>query len=169
MRMPRLHERLCAHLAQLASRTTALTPRARSASTAASAFARAASAVARAPPASTHPRGEFDIVIVGGGVVGASVAYHTALLDPRLRVCVIERDTRFVHASAVLSAGGIRQQFSLPANIELSLYGAEFLKRIHCDLHVPGEEPPDPQFKPSGYLFLASEEGEATLRRNHQV
>ena len=67
-----------------------------------------------------HPRGgtrysssrsvqDYDILVVGGGVMGASVAYHTALSDPSLRVCVVERDTSYAHASAVLSAGGIRQ------------------------------------------------------------
>ncbi|EOD08096.1 FAD-dependent oxidoreductase domain-containing protein [Emiliania huxleyi CCMP1516] len=110
---------------------------------------------------------DYDVVVCGGGVIGASVAYHTILADPRLRVCVVERDVRYTHASAMLSAGGIRQQFSLPANIQLSLYGLDFLRRAASDLCVPGEEPPDLQFKEQGYLFLASEQGEATLRRNH--
>jgi FAD-dependent oxidoreductase domain-containing protein 1 len=53
--------------------------------------------------------------------MGASSAYHIALADPSLKVCVVERDTSLQHASAVLSAGGIRQQFSLAANVQLSM------------------------------------------------
>lgn len=53
--------------------------------------------------------------------MGASSAYHIALADPSLTVCVVERDTSFKHASAMLSCGGIRQQFSLAANIQLSM------------------------------------------------
>lgn len=79
----------------------------------------------------------YDVLVVGGGVMGASVAYHTALSDPSLRVCVVERDTSYAHASAMLSAGGIRQQFSLPVNIQLSLYGVDFLRRLGEELLVP--------------------------------
>ena len=115
---------------------------------------------------SSRPTQEYDVLVVGGGVMGASVAYHTALSDPSLRVCVVERDTSYAHASAMLSAGGIRQQFSLPVNIQLSLYGVDFLRRLGEELLVPGAPPPDVQFKEQGYLFLASAQGEATLRRN---
>ena len=108
---------------------------------------------------------EFDVVVAGGGVMGTSVAYHLALNSPSLRVAVVERDPSGEHASAPRSAGGIRQQFSLRPNIELSLYGVEFLRRAADDLRVPGEQPPDVQFKENGYLFLASEQGVETLRR----
>merc|ERR1719506_2901819 len=91
--------------------------------------------------------------------MGASVAYHNALADPSLRVCVVERDTSYAHA------GAMRQQFSLPVNIQLSLYGVDFLRRLGDELQVPGSPPPDAQFKEQGYLFLASAQGEATLRR----
>ena len=95
------------------------------------------------------------------------MAYHTALLQPHLKICVVERDHSFTHASAMLSCGGVRQQFSLAANIKLSMYGIDFLKRLPVDLAVRGEPPPDVQFREQGYLFLASPDGEATLRRNH--
>jgi len=97
--------------------------------------------------------------------MGASTAYQLALLgSPRIKVCVIERDPTFVHCSAMLSAAGIRQQFSLKANIELSMYGAEFIRAASKDLHVPGSDAPLLQFKEQGYLFLASEKSEETLR-----
>ena len=99
-------------------------------------------------------------------MVGASVAYHLARAEPSLAVCVVERDPRYSRASAVLSAGGVRQQFSLAPNIELSLYGIDFIRNAHVELAVAGENPPDLQLKEQGYLFLASESGERTLRRN---
>jgi glycine/D-amino acid oxidase-like deaminating enzyme len=98
--------------------------------------------------------------------MGASAAYHAKLYDPSLSICVVERDPKFEHASAMLSAGGIRQQFSLPANIQLSLYGIDFLRHAASELRVPGEDAPDMQLKEQGYLFLASAAGEPTLRRN---
>jgi hypothetical protein len=64
-----------------------------------------------------------------------------------LKVCVVERDPTFEHCSATLSAGGIRQQFSLAPNIELSKYGIDFIRRLPTDLAVPGEDPPDVQVR----------------------
>ena len=46
------------------------------------------------------------------------------------KIAVIERDKTYQSCSAMLSAGGIRQQFSVPENIEMSKYGAEFLKNM---------------------------------------
>ena len=60
-------------------------------------------------------------------------------MSPPSTAQVVERDTSYAHASAMLSAGGIRQQFSLPVNIQLSLYGVDFL-RSDPD---PGPEHPD--------------------------
>ncbi|CAG2062401.1 unnamed protein product [Timema podura] len=72
-------------------------------------------------------------------------------------------------ASTVLSCGGLRQQFSVPENIQMSLYGAEFLRNIDKHLSVEGCDPPDVQFNPSGYLFLASEKGAAQLEDNAKI
>jgi glycine/D-amino acid oxidase-like deaminating enzyme len=109
---------------------------------------------------------DYDVVIAGGGIIGASVAYHLAAAKPSLKICVVERDPSYAVASAVLSAGGIRQQFSLSANIQLSLYGIDFMRSASSLLAVPGENAPDLQLREQGYLFLASEAGEPTLRRN---
>jgi FAD-dependent oxidoreductase domain-containing protein 1 len=75
---------------------------------------------------------------VGGGPVGSSTALHLAELSPKRRILVIERDSSYRIASASLSAGGIRQQFSLPENIKMSIYGAEFIKSAAEKLAVPG-------------------------------
>jgi glycine/D-amino acid oxidase-like deaminating enzyme len=110
-----------------------------------------------------------DVVIVGGAVHGASVAYHLAA-DPDFsgRVLLVEKDPSFRHAATALSAGSIRQQFSTAINIEISLFGIEFLRGIGERLAVGGEAP-DVALREGGYLFLASEAGAATLARNHAL
>ena len=78
---------------------------------------------------------------------------------------VVERDSSYKTASATLSAGGLRQQFSLLENVQMSLYGLEFVRGAPELLEVEGAEPVDLQFQERGYLFLASEAGRATLER----
>ncbi|NXY86411.1 FXRD1 protein, partial [Alcedo cyanopectus] len=117
-------------------------------------------------PPGPRPPEEADVVVVGGGVVGWSVAYWLKALEGRrhgMKVLVVERDPTYSQASTVLSVGGIRQQFSLPENIRMSRFSASFLRNINEYLGVPGEPPIDIQYQPSGYLFLASQEGAAGL------
>jgi glycine/D-amino acid oxidase-like deaminating enzyme len=110
----------------------------------------------------------FDVVIVGGGVMGSAVAYHLRTLDPRLSVLVAERDPRYVEASSALSASSIRQQFSTPINIALSKHGLAFLRAAPELLAVDGEQPALP-FDERGYLYLATAAGAATLRTLNEV
>jgi FAD-dependent oxidoreductase domain-containing protein 1 len=104
------------------------------------------------------------IVVVGGGAMGSSVAYHLQS-DPDFEgeVTVVERDPTYATASSSLSASSIRQQFSTPLNIHLSRYGIGFLRRAPELLGV------DLGLKEPGYLFLASPAGEAALRANNAV
>ncbi len=61
------------------------------------------------------------VVIVGGGVIGSAVAYFLRDADPRVEVTVIERDPTYARASSALSAASIRQQFSTPLSVQMSL------------------------------------------------
>ncbi|NXA02215.1 FXRD1 protein, partial [Nesospiza acunhae] len=119
------------------------------------------------------PPDEADVVVVGGGVVGWSVAYWLKGLEGRrrhgMRVLVVERDPMYSRASTVLSAGGIRQQFSLRENIQMSRFSASFLRNINEYLGVPNEPPIDIQFRPGGYLFLASPQNAAALEATVQL
>ena len=81
----------------------------------------------------------FDVVIVGGAVHGASAAYHLAAsADFAGTICLIEKDPTFQRAATALSAGSIRQQFSTAINIEISLFGIRFLRDIGTILEVGG-------------------------------
>ncbi|RLN93781.1 hypothetical protein DYB28_006760 [Aphanomyces astaci] len=91
-----------------------------------------------------------DVLIVGGGVMGSSAAYHLAKKAPNLKITVLERSFAYKRASAVLSAGGIRMQFSERPNIEMSQYGIHFLKNAGELLHVPGHDAVDVQFTEGG-------------------
>ncbi|NXX98228.1 FXRD1 protein, partial [Centropus bengalensis] len=123
-------------------------------------------------PPGPRPPDEADVVVVGGGVVGWSVAFWLKALENRrhgMRVLVVERDPTYSQASTVLSVGGIRQQFSLPENIQMSRFSAFFLRNINDHLGVLNEPPIDIQFQPSGYLFLAPPERAAGLEASIQL
>ena len=109
-----------------------------------------------------------DVIIVGGAVHGASLAYHLGAAGFDGRVLLIEKDPTFRYAATALSAGSIRQQFSTPVNILISLHGIAFLRAIGDILAVDGERP-DVGLHEGGYLFLATPEGAAGLTANHAM
>ncbi|KAJ8266639.1 hypothetical protein GJAV_G00132900 [Gymnothorax javanicus] len=118
------------------------------------------------------PPERADIVIVGGGVVGWSIAYwlkKKERIRDGVKVLVVEKDPTYSQASTVLSAGGIRQQFSLPENIHLSMASADFMRNINEHLDVLNADPVDLQFNHSGYLFLASENGAEIMEENYRT
>ncbi|KAF4322963.1 hypothetical protein G195_004030 [Phytophthora kernoviae 00238/432] len=117
---------------------------------------------------STDDTPYYDVVVAGGGVMGFSTAYHLASTS-NLKIAVVEKDPCYKYASAILSAGGIRHQFSERENIEMSLYGTEFLNNMGTNLKVDGHDAPDVQFVEGGYMFLADESGLDTLHRNYAV
>jgi glycine/D-amino acid oxidase-like deaminating enzyme len=109
-----------------------------------------------------------QVVIVGGGVIGSSIAYFLRASDPSVSVTVFERDPSYAKSSSALSAASIRQQFSTPLSIQMSLYGIEFLRNIGGLLEVGGTKP-EIELHEGGYLFLATPAGEAILRENHAL
>ncbi|CAN9501046.1 unnamed protein product [Ophioblennius macclurei] len=120
------------------------------------------------PASASLPPENTDVVVVGGGVVGWAVAFWLRKKS-RVRVLVVERDQTYSRASTVLSAGGIRQQFSLPENIHLSLASADFMRNINDHLGVLDQDPVEMQFNQGGYLFLASEEGAPIMEENYNT
>ena len=99
-----------------------------------------------------------DIVIIGAGAIGASIAYHLARRGAR-DVVVLERE--MVGAgSTSKAAGGIRVQFGTRVEIEFSLRSIEFFKRFQDEMGVPCD------YRQEGYLILLSDEADlARFRR----
>ena len=94
-----------------------------------------------------------DVLIIGGGVVGCSIAYHLTQRGCR-NVVVVERNA-IGSGSTSRGVGGIRQQFSLPSNIRLAMYSVDFFAHFHERLGLaPSDDGVD--FRQVGYLFLLS-------------
>ena len=108
---------------------------------------------------------QADIVIIGGAIVGSSIAYYLREEGFSGRIALIERDTQFTHAATTLSCASIRQQFSIAGNIRLS----QFTLGLFRDLKARFGVDADIGFREKGYLILASDAGEAVLRANHRV
>jgi sarcosine oxidase subunit beta len=90
-----------------------------------------------------------DVVIIGGGIVGSSIAYHLTAAGCR-NVLVIERESAQGKGSTGKSMGGVRAQFSTPVNIKMSLYSIPFYASFDERLGFPCD------YRPQGYLFCAT-------------
>ena len=110
------------------------------------------------------PKNTFDIILVGGGVMGCATAYYLLKYDPRLNVAILEMDSTYEKASTPLSDGNTRIQFNIKENIQMSQYGLEVLKTFPQDFEVNGERP-DPAFRQQGNLFVLDE---ATRDESHE-
>ena len=106
---------------------------------------------------------QYDVIIVGAGVMGCSLAYHLKKAEPRLKVILVERDPSYERASTALSMGGVRVQFSLRENILISLYAQEVLEHFEEEMAVEGEKP-DISYRRAGYLFLIDSACEEAAR-----
>jgi glycine/D-amino acid oxidase-like deaminating enzyme len=102
-----------------------------------------------------------DVVIIGGGIVGSSIAYHLTTNGCR-NVVVIERESSQGKGSTGKSMGGVRAQFSTPVNIQMSLYSIPFYASFEERVGHPCD------YRPQGYLFCATDSKHmAYLRRNY--
>jgi glycine/D-amino acid oxidase-like deaminating enzyme len=107
---------------------------------------------------------EFDVLIVGGGVIGSACAYF-AKTHPDFRgtVAVVEPDPSYAQAASARSASSIRQQFSTPINIALSAFGLEFLRNAATRGFA------SPGLVESSYLYLATPAGRAALEERAAI
>ena len=103
-----------------------------------------------------------DVIIIGSGIVGSSIAYHLTEAGCR-SVIVLEREAHPGKGSTGKSMGGVRAQFATPVNIQMSLYSIPFFARFEEVVGYPSG------YKPQGYLFAATEERHMSyLRANYR-
>jgi FAD-dependent oxidoreductase domain-containing protein 1 len=106
----------------------------------------------------------YDVIIIGGGIMGSAAAYYLMKADPTLRVAVVERDLTYAQASTTLSLSNVRTQFSLKENAQISLYTMQILKSFEEDMAVDGRKPKI-YFRQEGNLFLVEAAGENAARQ----
>jgi sarcosine oxidase subunit beta len=106
-----------------------------------------------------HP----DIVILGGGVIGSSIAYHLAKRGAR-NIVVVDRGSELGAASSAAKAtGGFRAQFDNETEVRLSLRAREKLRAFEDEIGI------DSGYRPHGYLFLACNDEELRALRDAQA
>jgi sarcosine oxidase subunit beta len=90
---------------------------------------------------------QVGIVIIGGGVMGASIAYHLAVAGQK-DVCLLEKEDFFGQGATGRCAGGVRYQFATEVNIRLSITSLPMLEHFEEDIGQAID------YRPCGYLFL---------------
>src|SRR5215470_740871 len=104
-----------------------------------------------------------DVVIIGGGIVGSSIAYQLTSAGYK-NVLVIERETAQGKGSTGKSMGGVRAQFATPVNVQMSLYSIPFYSKFDEQLGHPCG------YRPQGYLFCATSVRHMEyLRKNYET
>ena len=110
----------------------------------------------------------FDVIIIGGGIMGSATAYYLMKNGGKLKVAVVERDPTYERASTTLSAANIRIQFSLKENIQISLFAFEALDRFEEEVAVDDDRP-NISFRREGNLFLVDEKGRSNAEKAFEL
>ncbi len=98
-----------------------------------------------------------DVIIIGGGVIGSSIAYNLLNDGFAGKILVFEKDGLYEFASTPRSAGGFRQLYTTVINMQLSKYSLQIYKDFAKTMAIDGEEM-EIDFKQRGYLFLAKDD-----------
>jgi len=99
-----------------------------------------------------------DLTIIGGGVIGSSIAFNLLQDGFKGRITVLERDSSYQFASSALAFGGVRQQFTSAVNVRMAQYSLSVITQM-----------PECQFRQRGYLFLGGDSNWATLKRRYEI
>lgn len=106
----------------------------------------------------------YDVIIIGGGIMGSSTAYNLMKADPSLKVIMIEKDLSYEKASTPLSMVNARIQFSLKENVQISQYAFKVLENFEDEMEVDGVKPAI-FYRREGNLFLYTAEAEPAARK----
>jgi len=109
-----------------------------------------------------------DIIIIGGGTIGSSIAYHLSQLPGAGTVLVLERDASYRQAATPLANGGIRRLFSLPENIQMADFGLSFYQNFAQHMKVDDQDA-DISFRRQGYLFVSDDGGARQMEENFRL
>jgi glycine/D-amino acid oxidase-like deaminating enzyme len=113
-------------------------------------------------------KNSYDVIIVGGGVMGCATAYYLLRMNGELQIAIIEKDPTYEKSSTVLSDGNVRIQFNLKENIQISQYGNEVLATFAKDMAV-GDKVPHPDVRGQGNLFMVDENGRSEAEAGLQL
>ena len=118
----------------------------------------------------TPQQSSYDVVIVGGAIMGASTAWFlTDNPDFNGSVLVVERDPTYEKCSTAHTNSCMRQQFSTELNVRISQFAADFVKNIRTYMGED-ERVPELSIRSFGYMYLAdNEDFAAVLRENQEV
>lgn len=107
----------------------------------------------------------YDVVIVGGAMIGSSVAWFLSS-NPELqgRILVVERDPTYEFSTTARTNSCIRQQFSTEINIQISQFGAEYVKNFRRFMEDDSEAPAL-RLHSFGYMYMAENEAFADVLR----
>ena len=108
-----------------------------------------------------------EVVVIGGGVVGSSVALRLRQRMRDARIVVVERDPTYARASSYLATGGIRQQYESPLNVAMARYSTAFYRRFD-QLTASCGHRSRAWFRQRGYLFLADEGNADRFERRYE-
>ena len=103
-----------------------------------------------------------DVVIIGGGIVGASIAWHLTEAGC-CNVLIVERESHQGKGSTGKSMGGVRAQFATKPNIQMSLYSIPFYAAFEERLGEPAD------YRPQGYMFVATKPSHLEYLKTNQA
>lgn len=110
----------------------------------------------------------YDVVIVGGGIMGASTAWFLSdNPDFNGSVLVVERDPTYEKAATMLTNSCMRQQFSMALNVKISQFAADFVKNLR-ERMGGDERAPKLSIHSFGYMYLADNADFAQVLRDNQ-
>jgi FAD-dependent oxidoreductase domain-containing protein 1 len=109
-----------------------------------------------------------DVLVIGGAIMGSSVAYFLKTLDAAIDVVVAEPDPAYEWSSTLRASGGVRVLFSRPENIQMSLFGRAFIRSFADTMAFDGN-PAYADWVQGGYLFIVPPGGMPMLSGNYRT